>query len=231
MPKNPFCGNTCGIMTAYKQIQSILDNFEIIFLGALFGPRTAVPAVGRSGTCFRLSWSKLPSPGIYILHIYQTRANPGAALQTASLFIHQVTNCFPPTSIRRRHAQTVRDRSSNYKIEYVAVIKNVLYPKGHQNATSGSKVTALLLKGCLRLQPAQQACLSLVSVTYSRDNFYNVKAPNTSNVASLKAQNSCTTFTGLQYNTLILPAKSQLFKCLCFQQSRAKPGAALQTPP
>ena len=50
------------------------------------------------------------------------------------------------------------------------VIKNFLNPKGHQNPISGSKVTAILMKGRilpiggassgegLRLQPAQQAC-------------------------------------------------------------------------
>ena len=50
------------------------------------------------------------------------------------------------------------------------MIKNFLNLKGHQNAISGSKVTAILLKvwilhtggasagDGLRLQPAQQAC-------------------------------------------------------------------------
>ena len=36
-----------------------------------------------------------------------------------------------PTALRRRHAQTVRDRSSNYKIDYIIVIKNFLNPKGN----------------------------------------------------------------------------------------------------
>ena len=51
------------------------------------------------------------------------------------------------------------------------MIKNFLNPEGHQNPVSGSKLTAVLLKGWiwsigeasagegLRLQPAQQACL------------------------------------------------------------------------
>ena len=55
------------------------------------------------------------------------------------------------------------------------MIKNFLNPEGHQNPISGSKVTAILLKGWilpiggasagegLRLQPAQQACLSCPS--------------------------------------------------------------------
>ena len=35
------------------------------------------------------------------------------------------------------------------KIDYVIVIKNFLNPEGHQNPISGSKVTALLLKGLI----------------------------------------------------------------------------------
>ena len=54
---------------------------------------------------------------------------------------------FPPTASRRRHAQTVRDSSSSYKIDYVIVIKTFLNPEGHQNPISGSKVTAILVKG------------------------------------------------------------------------------------
>ena len=56
---------------------------------------------------------------------------------------------FPPTPLRRGHAQTVRDSSSRYKIEYVIVIKNFLNPEGHQNPISGSKVTVFLLKGLI----------------------------------------------------------------------------------
>ena len=74
------------------------------------------------------------------------------------------------TMSQRRHAQTVRDRCSSYKIDYVVVIKTFRNPEGHLNPISGSKVTAILLKGRilpiggasagegLRLQPAQQAC-------------------------------------------------------------------------
>ena len=53
---------------------------------------------------------------------------------------------FPPPALRRRHAQTVRDSSSSYKIDYVMVIKTFLNPEGHQNRITGSKVTAILLK-------------------------------------------------------------------------------------
>ena len=62
-------------------------------------------------------------------------------------FIQWVSEPFPPTALRRRHAQTVRDRCSSYKIDSVIVIQNVLNPEGHQNPISGSKVTAILLKG------------------------------------------------------------------------------------
>ena len=46
-----------------------------------------------------------------------------------------------------RHAQTVKDNSSSYKIDYVLVIKTFPNPEWHQNFISGSKVTAILLKG------------------------------------------------------------------------------------
>ena len=57
-----------------------------------------------------------------------------------------INDPFPPTALRRRHAQTVRDSSSSYKTDYVFVIKNCPNPKGHQDCISGSKVRALLLK-------------------------------------------------------------------------------------
>ena len=52
---------------------------------------------------------------------------------------------FPPTALRRRHAQTFRDLSSSLKKDYVIVI--FLNPEGPQNPSSGSKGTAILLKG------------------------------------------------------------------------------------
>ena len=54
---------------------------------------------------------------------------------------------FPPTILRRRHAQTVRDSTLSYNINYVIVIKNFLNPEGYQNPIRGSKVRAILLKG------------------------------------------------------------------------------------
>ena len=54
---------------------------------------------------------------------------------------------FTPTVLLRRHAQTIRDSTSSYKIDYVIMIKNFLNPEGHQSPFSGAKVTAILLKG------------------------------------------------------------------------------------
>ena len=76
----------------------------------------------------------------------QTREKPGAAIQTASWLRESVSQPFPPTALRRRHAQTVRDSSSNYIIDYVIVIKNLFNPEGHANPISGLKVTTILLK-------------------------------------------------------------------------------------
>ena len=66
-------------------------------------------------------------------------------------FINSVSEPFPPTALGRRHAQTVGDSSSRFKIDYVKVIKNFLNPEGHQNPISGSKVTAILLNGWIWL--------------------------------------------------------------------------------
>ena len=85
--------------------------------------------------------------------VSQSLADPGEARGCSinSLVMNSVSQSasqpFPPTALRRRHAQTVRDSSSSYKIDYFIVIKNFLNPKGHQNCISGSKVTAILLKG------------------------------------------------------------------------------------
>ena len=44
-------------------------------------------------------------------------------------------------------AQTVRDSSSSYTIGYFILIKNFLIPEIDQNRITGSKVTAILVKG------------------------------------------------------------------------------------
>ena len=65
--------------------------------------------------------------------------------------INSLSHPFPPKALRRRNAQTVRDSSSSYKIDYVIVIETFLNPEGHQNPISGSKVKAILLKGWISL--------------------------------------------------------------------------------
>ena len=78
MPKTQFCVNICGIMTTYQQILIILDNFEIILIGALFPPGTAVAGQG-AGTpgpwSHSLGPAELPSLG--------TRELPAAYSGTA----------------------------------------------------------------------------------------------------------------------------------------------------
>ena len=46
--------------------------------------------------------------------------------QPRDSFIHSASHPFPPTALRRRHAQTVRDRAFRHKIDYVIVIKSFL---------------------------------------------------------------------------------------------------------
>jgi hypothetical protein len=46
-------------------------------------------------------------------------------------FIQSVCEPFPPTALQCRHAHTVRDNSSSYKIDSVIVIQKFLNPKGH----------------------------------------------------------------------------------------------------
>jgi hypothetical protein len=64
-----------------------------------------------------------------------------------------------------------RPNGFSYKKDYVIMITSFLNPEGHQNPFSGSKVTAILLKGGFgllvelqrggsALQPAQQACFA-----------------------------------------------------------------------
>ena len=66
----------------------------------------------------------------------------------------------------------VEDDAFSHKIDYVTIFMEILNLKGHPNRITGLKVTAILLNGLilpidgassvkgLRLQPAQQACLT-----------------------------------------------------------------------
>ena len=76
-------------------------------------------------------------------------ADPGEARGyfTFTPVINRVSHAFTLTALRRRHAQAVSNCSSSYKIDYVIVIKIFLNPKGHHNCITGSKVTAILVKG------------------------------------------------------------------------------------
>ena len=60
-------------------------------------------------------------------------------LWLVSLFLQQLYGAATPNRLG----------SSSYKIDYVIVIKDFINPKGHQNPISGSKVTTILLKGCI----------------------------------------------------------------------------------
>ena len=88
---------------------------------------------------------------LVLLSYKQTRAKPGAALQTPlsfiHLFIHSLSHPFPSTDLQRRHARTVRDSTSSYIIGYFKVIKTFLNLRRHQNVITGSKVTTILVKG------------------------------------------------------------------------------------
>ena len=68
-----------------------------------------------------------------LLFFLQKLADPGEArgCSTNSLVIKSVRQPFPPTALRRRYAQTVRDITSSNKIDYVIVTKNFLNPEVH----------------------------------------------------------------------------------------------------
>jgi hypothetical protein len=50
-------------------------------------------------------------------------------------------------SLRRRHAQTVNNCASSYKINYIDIFSQNLNLEGHLNRCIGSKVKAILLNG------------------------------------------------------------------------------------
>ena len=87
--------------------------------------------------------------------VWISLADPGKARGCSinSLVINSLTDWFsqpfPLTALRRRHTQMVRDWCSSYKIDYVIGIKTFLNTEGHQIPISGSKVTAILLKGSI----------------------------------------------------------------------------------
>ena len=50
-------------------------------------------------------------------------------------------------SLRRRHAQTVKNGASSHKTKYINILLEIINLEGHQNCCIGSKVTAILLNG------------------------------------------------------------------------------------
>ena len=75
---------------------------------------------------------------------------------TNTFVIKSVSHPFSPTALQRRHAQTVRDSPSSYKIDYVILIKNFLNSEGYQNCISRSKVTAIWRDGLFLLVELQR---------------------------------------------------------------------------
>ena len=67
----------------------------------------------------------------YLSHpIFSRPGQSQGLLYKQPSLIHQP---FPPTALRCRYAQAVKDSSSSYEIDYVIVIKNSLDPEGNQN--------------------------------------------------------------------------------------------------
>ena len=87
-------------------------------------------------------------------NLLQFLADPGkarAALQTHLSLINSLTDWlshhFVKISLRRRHAQTVKNDASSHKTNYIDILSKILNLEGHQNCCIGPKVTAILLNG------------------------------------------------------------------------------------
>ena len=52
---------------------------------------------------------------------------------------------FVKISLQRRHAPMVGNGALSHKIDYITIFEEILNLEGHQNRTTGSKVTAILL--------------------------------------------------------------------------------------
>ena len=52
-------------------------------------------------------------------------------------------------SLRRRHAQKVKNGASSHKTNYIEILSEILNLEGHLNRYIGSKVTAILLNGLI----------------------------------------------------------------------------------
>ena len=83
---------------------------------------------------------------------YLLLADPGKArgCSTNTFVIDSLTDLSNPLvkiSLRRRHAQTVRNGASSYKTNYIDMFLEILNHEEHQNLCIGSKITAILLNG------------------------------------------------------------------------------------
>ena len=79
----------------------------------------------------------------------QTRAKPGAALQTPSSLINSSRDPLLKISLRCRHAQAVKNGDSSHEISYINILSEILNLEGHLNRCVGSQVTAILLNGSI----------------------------------------------------------------------------------
>ena len=100
--------------------------------------------------------------------------------------IYWLTDPLVPTTLRCRHAQWARDRSSSYKTDYIIVtailLKGWILPVGGASAGEG-----------LHLQPAQQVCLYLLHLkfcTYCTSSFV-FEAPSVLDLLLLQFFISC----------------------------------------
>ena len=82
-------------------------------------------------------------PGLFLADPAKARGCSINSLVINSL-INWFRQPFPPTALRRRHAQSVWDSTSSYKVDIL--IKNSPNHEGYPNLISGSKVMAILLK-------------------------------------------------------------------------------------
>ena len=51
--------------------------------------------------------------------------------------------------LRRRHAPMVENGALSHKIDYFTIFEEILNLEGHQNRTTGSRVTAILLNALI----------------------------------------------------------------------------------
>ena len=91
---------------------------------------------------------------------------------------------FVKISLRRRHTLTFADGAFSHKIDHVTIFQEILNSKGYPNRITGSKVTAILLKGWIlpmvelhREGSASAACaaglfLLLLTFYYSLSTVY-----------------------------------------------------------